>query len=645
MSTSQKNNTRKRVNHTNQNLQQNTPNPLLLLPFILTIIIVPLIIRLAEVDNQLEELGWHGSNPTTSDLFLYYKCIAFLVFCAIMLITLVVYRINSKRKFIKSPIYIPLLVYAVCIILSTMVSEHVKFSLRGIENHFESVFVLLGYCLCVFYASYFVTSERHLKWVLNGWLIGTILLVIIGVGQAFRIDIFMSDFIKYVILPSDMWEGTPLRLKFPLGKVYITLYNPNYIGYFGCLTIPIFLVMTLVSKKTWQKAIWGTTLVGLLICLFGSEAKNGMIGLSASILVLLIAFRKKFIKFWPYILGSFALFLVAFFGINAIKDDYLIESIKIAFSSADIQVDTKLQAIETQKDCIAFKYDDELLYFEMEMLDDSSTSATFSFVDSTGNKIPYRVNSDKQSLSVDDERFPFTVQLIKYSDIPCCQITIENTNWVFSNKLDSEGYYYLNSIGKWVPCVPSESAVFTNYPYLASTRGYIWAKSIPLLKQNFLLGSGPDTFVFEFPQMDYASAVPVGLAGMVVSKPHNLYLQMGVQTGVISMIAFIVFYLLYMILTIRQYWKHKLDTLFSQVGVAICAATFGYMVSGLANDSTVTYSFVYWGLMGLGIAVNHLSKQEDERLLLEAQKATNQEARKNVAGQKNHPGKKHVKKS
>ena len=51
------------------------------------------------------------------------------------------------------------------------------------------------------------------------------------------------------------------------------------------------------------------------------------------------------------------------------------------------------------------------------------------------------------------------------------------------------------------------------------------------------------------------------------------------------------------------------------MGVAICAGTFGYMVSGLANDSTVTYAFVFWGMMGVGIAVNHLAAKEQKNAL------------------------------
>ena len=37
--------------------------------------------------------------------------------------------------------------------------------------------------------------------------------------------------------------------------------------------------------------------------------------------------------------------------------------------------------------------------------------------------------------------------------------------------------------------------------------------------------------------------------------------------------------------------------------------TFSYMVTGLANDSTVTVAPVYWGMLGLGMATNHIARR------------------------------------
>ena len=41
-------------------------------------------------------------------------------------------------------------------------------------------------------------------------------------------------------------------------------------------------------------------------------------------------------------------------------------------------------------------------------------------------------------------------------------------------------------------------------------------------------------------------------------------------------------------------------------GLAIYIGIAGYMVAGLANDSTVCVAPVFWVLLGTGFAVNHL---------------------------------------
>ena len=92
---------------------------------------------------------------------------------------------------------------------------------------------------------------------------------------------------------------------------------------------------------------------------------------------------------------------------------------------------------------------------------------------------------------------------------------------------------------------------------------------------------------------------------MFITKPHNLYLQIAVQSSVVSLLCFLVFYVWYFISSLRLYFKQRLDTPLVITGFAIMLGTLGYMISGLANDSTITVAPLYWALMGLGIGINH----------------------------------------
>lgn len=41
-------------------------------------------------------------------------------------------------------------------------------------------------------------------------------------------------------------------------------------------------------------------------------------------------------------------------------------------------------------------------------------------------------------------------------------------------------------------------------------------------------------------------------------------------------------------------------------------SVFGYIVTGIANDSTVAVAPVFWGLLGVGLAVNRMASKENE---------------------------------
>ena len=47
-------------------------------------------------------------------------------------------------------------------------------------------------------------------------------------------------------------------------------------------------------------------------------------------------------------------------------------------------------------------------------------------------------------------------------------------------------------------------------------------------------------------------------------------------------------------------------------GIGIMLGTFGYLVTGLANDSTVAVAPVYWCLLGVGMAVNRYNRRNSQ---------------------------------
>ena len=157
---------------------------------------------------------------------------------------------------------------------------------------------------------------------------------------------------------------------------------------------------------------------------------------------------------------------------------------------------------------------------------------------------------------------------------------------------------------------PALRAFAKKYGHLASGRGYIWDRTLPLLKKYFWLGSGPDTFAIAFPNGDLVSMNNFGYGNQLMTKPHCMYLQIAVQTGVPSLIALLIFWGWYIVSSFRLYWKNSFEGYLSKFGVAILASVIGYLIMGLTNDSSITVAPIFFVLTGMGLGINHVLKSE-----------------------------------
>ena len=148
---------------------------------------------------------------------------------------------------------------------------------------------------------------------------------------------------------------------------------------------------------------------------------------------------------------------------------------------------------------------------------------------------------------------------------------------------------------------------------LGSGRGYIWGRTIPLFSKYFLIGSGADNFPYAFPQDDFFAKVNMGWsANMIIDKPHNMYFQIAINTGVLSLFSLIVLWVLYTVSSIKLYWNMEIDCLDKYMGLACFLSVVGYLISGLFNDHIVSVSPLFWLILGLGISINSKLKKKGE---------------------------------
>lgn len=578
-------------------------------PIIFVMAVLPLIVHYYAFEAHLSMMSWYVSNDQTGDMFNYYKS-EYLVTTAIIMIIVVIAGLVFSKKYRFHKAFIPLILYAVLIVLSTVFSDYRYFSINGMDNHFETVYVLLSYCLLVVFCYWFTDSKEAVKFVLYAWLIGIALMGVLGIFQVIGHDLYTTDFGKFLVLPRKLREAVgdewKITLTFPKGTVYLTLYNPNYVGFYAALTIPI-LTALFVFAKNWFVKITGFVLnTVIFLCLMGSGARNGMIAVFCALLFMIVLFRKNLKEKWIYFIISYTSMIAVFAIFNFVKGGMVTERLEAGF---EVEKDTseKLEKIDTNDENVTITYGGHDLVITMSL--SQNEGAVITLLDEDGMAVETeRQNTERLNYKILDDRFPFTINVGKVSGYYGFAVEIEEKSWVFSNQTEYQGYYFYSPYGKFTKIETAKTAVFTNYSRLASGRGYLWARTIPLLKDYFFLGSGPDTFTVVFPQKDYVAASKMGYDKLTVTKPHDLYLQIGTQTGVLSLIVVLAFNFIYLWECLGIYWKRKADDFLQYMGMAIMIAVVGYLISGIINDSTITVAPIYWCLMGIGFAINRLVK-------------------------------------
>lgn len=602
-------------------------------PLIAVFLILPFVSKIVVMDNPLQDYYWQSiaSDSQWVDTFLYSKgqCLVIIavIMAAIILYSMISGYLSCKKNHssqcftFKWPIWFVLLaLIALLTLLSALTSPYRNISFHGIYEQFQTPLVLLAYLVLPVFALFALRTEQDIKIIIRFFIAGVVVMIFIGLLQMSGNDPFRWSFVQKMIRPS--LEGS-LEFKVDKTSVYMTLFNPNYVGAYTALVLPC-VITWFVGRKRSSPAFLNIAAavlmsVGLVLCVLGAEAKNGLIAVAAAMIVLLIFYRKTLFKGFLRTVLIFAGIIAILAGAEAVSAAIFTGSFtggglcsrvvrNIAGGFAPTTKNPALQDITTDMDHVTVKYNGELLILSYDILEDEDGAyIDMHFEDGQGNELAYEITPDTGEVKLKDNRFSsFSTVQCEMEDKLGFAITIDGFQWYFFNEPEKDGYYHLNSQYNLVKIRKAESALFTNYGHMFSGRGYIWSRTIPLLESKLFLGSGPDTFAIVFPQDDYVGMVNNGYEKSLITRPHSMYLQMGVQTGVLSLLCFLAFFGIYAVSSIRLYGRKRAKTFGEHMGVGILAGTSGYMISGLVNDSLVVTACFFWCLLGVGIAVNKI---------------------------------------
>lgn len=325
----------------------------------------------------------------------------------------------------------------------------------------------------------------------------------------------------------------------------------------------------------------------------------GFVGGLAGLALLLIAVLRSHWRNAKLMVAGVVLVGLVFVALNQYSDGLLIrrlalEQLTRLFKVTQPQIQFNGVRIDSLKA--------EILYTTAPITIELKGNQLYVY-DSDGNQLELKYNQNsKEFIPVDKQYRMYRIQPGKN-----LVLVRRGANKFYFSVKDNQ--FVLLDNKKRIIDVDAEVASwgFEGKEDFASKRGYIWSRSLPLLRQTLFLGFGPDTYAIYFPQHDYIGTNNFMGNNMhiLVDKPHNLYLQTAINTGVLSLIALLVLFGMYAWHSFRLYIVQKHTGFYAAVGLGCFAAVISYLVAGLANDSVVSVAPVFWVILGLGISCNY----------------------------------------
>lgn len=556
------------------------------------VLLVPLVVYGKLVDTGLGEFAWFSDNASVIDVFLYHKQRAILITSCMILLFIMAGTLRKELQCRISSFW-PLILYLILSVLSSVVSEYSRFAWNGMMEQYESIWVVIGYFLICTYAS--MACEKS---VFTAFGIVSAIIGAVGTLQFFGADIYRTAFMQKLCMPESL-KHIVFHVTAESGRSYCTLSNPNYAGVLCCLTIPVLTMLFILAEKWHEKVLFGISDVLMFFSLIGSRSKSGILILAGCIFLLVMLFRDR-IAGRLHLSGKGTAVLI--FAILSVTSTVSVLAAYRwgAFAGNKSVPETKISEISTG-DEIRIVYDGMELHFSMNYQGTSLKEAV-TVADENGKA--YSVREQEGVLYFENKALSkVSAALVKYGGYTALELWDSTFYWYFTNQTRNRDWQYLTHYGKPDRLVSGDIAVYKpleGWERIVSGRGYIWSRTIPLLESRFLLGSGMDSFAAAYPNNDYLGKARWGYKDLIITKPHSMYLQTAVQSGVLSLIMLLIFWGRFLIRAVKNPSKAPRDMLVKAIAVGV----LGYLLMGTVNDSSVGTAPVFCLLLGLGLSLS-----------------------------------------
>lgn len=530
------------------------------------------------------------------------------------------------KAIIKDPVVITSGVFLLFMMISTIFSNYTHTAWFGTYERSEGAFMWMAYFTVMFAARFYTQGMGQAKILLYGVVFSSIIMGAIGLSQFVGSDFFATSLGQRIVASgvqaSEHVQGDIIiRFDFAFG----TLFNPNTFGLYTAMIAPLLLIMAITyDGKKWVNALFflggGLMLVGV----FGSRSLGGFVGLGAAVGALVVTLLATVIYRWRkgdggekrtmrrsdwYIIGSGAALLAAII-VAVLFVPFINERVALQWQRVDTMLRTEPRPVYdfTFQGGVMTAYLDEARLFVATVDTTQEDAAWLHIADAQGNAVSPAQIDEQETLRV------YTFALPGYGNVVFSRHLASPTAFIYRGVffVQQEGTIYAIPAGA-APLIDLSEPVpawgFRGRERWGTNRGYIFSRTFPMMPRTFLIGSGPDSYLNVFPNHDVMGKMQ-HMAGpyQIVDKAHNIFLQTWITKGGIATLALLALLGHYMMATFLLLIKNaKGSSRFVyglRLGLLLAAAAFS--VAGLATDSTVGSTGVFFVLLGLGWGVNKI---------------------------------------
>lgn len=511
---------------------------------ILFLCIVPFfILNIAVNPSAMERaLYWMGANAACSDYETYPREWILIGIASLTAVWFVLERFVLRRPSrIASCAAVRIQwicagIYALTALLSGLFSAYRKETWLGTVGLYEGTLALISYMILFLGMTYFsdrpvVTHFFQNAILALGWIMGILVLL-----EHIGLDYYNFSLVQWL-------SGLTGTRFYPVEAATISFGNPDYLSAVCAMLLPISLscIRRTDAAGRFFLAIGSTILYAIILLMTKVTSAIAFGFLFTLLFGLLRLHRSNFRTTWKKGICLAAAGAVALSGAGYLfsrTGDTVAEKLRHGILGMDPQSDSfGLTHMEIQGNTLLFQAKEQTLTVTYVPDDQPALTVADLAVQYNGTPLSPQYQEDG------------SITFPNQPDLSMCRFSISQrtlscdlgyaTAVKFCRSADSDQWMVEILGGAYVeqvPCSTDSEWVQQNYALL-NGRIFIWANTLQHAKDCLLLGHGASTSIFYLTQSDLTALLNIFGTYVLISKPHNWYLQMWQDTGGLSLLA------------------------------------------------------------------------------------------------------------